>query len=102
MHVFNQTALEVCEGQQYDMDFESEAQVSEDVLFGDDSFENVCFGGCSSQDGSVIAEAPEEQLKNLRFWIELGHCLSIARRLFRRFWRSQNFWKASGRRHHRK
>jgi geranylgeranyl diphosphate synthase type II len=28
MEVFNKTALEVCEGQQYDMDFESQARVS--------------------------------------------------------------------------
>ena len=103
MHVFNQTALEVCEGQQYDMDFESEAQVSEASYLEMIRLKTSVLVAAALKMGAIIAEAPEEQSSNdLRFWIELGHCLSVARRLFRRFWRSQNFWKASGRRHHRK
>ncbi len=73
MHVFNQTALEVCEGQQYDMDFESEAQVSEASYLEMIRLKTSVLVAAALKMGAIIAEAPEEQAQKIYdFGLNLG------------------------------
>jgi geranylgeranyl diphosphate synthase type II len=68
MQVFNQTALEVCEGQQYDMNFESQARVSEkdylhmielktSVLLAAAMKTGAICGGAPSPDPDILYDA---------------------------------------------
>jgi len=65
LDVFNQTALEVCEGQQYDMDFETRDDVKEEeyiemirlktaVLLGGSLKVGALIGGASDRDAQLI------------------------------------------------
>jgi len=67
LRVFNQTALEVCEGQQYDMDFETQKDVSESeylkmielktsVLIAGALKIGALIGGASEQDADTLYE----------------------------------------------
>ena len=60
LEVFNKTAVEVCEGQQMDMDFE----VKEDVLISDYiemiRLKTSVLLGCALEMGAIIANASEE------------------------------------------
>jgi geranylgeranyl diphosphate synthase type II len=52
LNVFNQTAIEVCEGQQWDMDFESREDVSISEYMNMITLKTVCFTCCGSADRS--------------------------------------------------
>ena len=41
MDIFSQTALEICEGQQWDMEFETRNDVTVSRIYGDDSFKDI-------------------------------------------------------------
>ena len=71
--VFNQTALEVCEGQQYDMDFESRQKVSVvEYMRMIELKTSVLLAGAVVM-GAVQGGASEEDCRALRrFAIELG------------------------------
>jgi geranylgeranyl diphosphate synthase type II len=73
LSVFTQTALEVCEGQQYDMDFESKQKVSvvEDMRMIELKTSVLLAGAVVI--GAILGGASEEDCKALRrFAIELG------------------------------
>lgn len=73
--LFTKTAIQVCEGQQYDIDFDSR----EDVKIADYlkmiEFKTAVLVGASLQMGAIVAEAPEESKKML---YEFGRLLGIA------------------------
>ena len=71
--VFNQTALEVCEGQQYDMDFEERQKVSVvEYMHMIELKTSVLLAGAVVM-GALIGGASEENCRLLRrFAIELG------------------------------
>jgi len=71
--LFNQTALEVCEGQQYDMDFESRDNVSIDEYIDMIKFKTAVLLGCSLQMGAIIGGANHADAKELyNFGVNLG------------------------------
>ncbi len=73
IRLFNQTAIEVCEGQQYDMDFESQEQVSIEQYITMISLKTAVLLGCSMQMGAMIAQASEEdQINCYEFGKNLG------------------------------
>ena len=75
MEVFNKTALEVCEGQQYDMDFETSANVSlEDYLQMIEKKTAVLLG-CALKMGAIIANASAEDAEHI---YETGRNLGMA------------------------
>ncbi len=73
LSVFNQTALEVCEGQQYDMDFESRQKVSVvEYMRMIELKTSVLLAGAVGI-GGILGGASEEECRLLRrFAIELG------------------------------
>jgi geranylgeranyl diphosphate synthase type II len=73
LEVFNQTAIEVCEGQQYDMDFETSDEVSIPEYMEMIRLKTAVLLGCSLKAGALIAGAPDEDLQNIYdFGINIG------------------------------
>ena len=73
LRVFNDMAIQVCEGQQYDMDFESKPKVSVvEYMHMIELKTSVLLGGAVVI-GALLGGAPEEDCRKLhRFAIELG------------------------------
>ncbi|MBO5882000.1 MAG: polyprenyl synthetase family protein [Alistipes sp.] len=73
LHIFNDMALEVCEGQQYDMDFESMTVVTvEDYIQMIERKTSALLSG-SAMIGATLAGASDDDIKKLyRFATELG------------------------------
>mgnify|MGYP002644178858 CR=1 FL=1 len=73
MQVFNTMALQVCEGQQYDMDFEQKRKVSVvEYMHMIELKTSVLLAGAVTI-GAIIGGAPKEDCRTLyRFAIELG------------------------------
>lgn len=73
MHLFNDMALEVCEGQQYDMDFETKDRVSVvDYIQMIERKTSALLSG-SATIGATLAGASDEDTKKIyRFATELG------------------------------
>lgn len=73
LSVFTQTALEVCEGQQYDMDFESKPKVSVVEYMRMIELKTSVLLAGAVVIGAILGGASEEDCKALRrFAIELG------------------------------
>jgi len=71
--LFNQTAIEVCEGQQYDMDFELRSDVSIQEYIQMIRFKTAVLLGCSLQMGAIIGGACQKDAKALyHFGLNLG------------------------------
>lgn len=73
MPIFNAMALEVCEGQQYDMDFEGKAEVSVEEYIRMIELKTSALLSGSAMIGATLAGASEEDIKRVyRFATELG------------------------------
>lgn len=71
--LFNATALQICEGQQYDMDFETKNNVTLEQYIHMISFKTAVLLGCALQMGAIIAEAVEKECKEIYdFGLNLG------------------------------
>lgn len=71
--LFNQTALEVCEGQQFDMDFESVQSVPLESYIKMITFKTAVLVAASLKMGAIIAQADEKDTQNLYdFGLNLG------------------------------
>ncbi len=73
MDVFHRTALEVCEGQQMDMDFESRSDVGFSEYLEMIRLKTAVLLGCSLKMGAIIAKAPNQVGNDLYdFGVSLG------------------------------
>lgn len=73
MQVFTKTALEVCEGQQYDMDFESMNQVTINQYIDMIRLKTAVLLGASLKIGALVAEASLSDANHLYdFGVNLG------------------------------
>ncbi len=63
--LFSRYALEVCEGQQYDMDFEERADVALDEYLEMIRLKTAVLLSCSLQIGAAVANAPAEERERL-------------------------------------
>jgi geranylgeranyl diphosphate synthase type II len=75
LEVFNTTAVEVCEGQQYDMDFELSESVSIDDYLKMIELKTAVLLGCSLKMGAIIGGSNEENANHL---YEFGRNLGVA------------------------
>ncbi|MBS1637230.1 MAG: polyprenyl synthetase family protein [Bacteroidetes bacterium] len=73
--LFSKTAMEVCEGQQFDMNFESQSQVSVDDYLAMITGKTAVLLGCSLQMGAICAGASKEEQNHL---YEFGKHVGIA------------------------
>lgn len=71
---FNQTAVEVCEGQQIDMNFESEANVSESDYIEMIRLKTAVLLGFSLEYGGMLAEM---DAKHTQLLYQMGECMGI-------------------------
>lgn len=73
LHTFNQTATEVCEGQQMDMDFESMENVTIEAYLEMIRLKTAVLLGCSLKMGAIIAGASVKDQDDLySFGVNLG------------------------------
>ena len=71
--LFSATALQICEGQQYDMDFEERDDVTEDEYIDMIRLKTAVLLGCALKTGAYVANAPAETADALyRFGENLG------------------------------
>ena len=71
--LFSKTALEVCEGQQYDIDFETRNDVLIDEYLKMIEYKTAVLVGASLKMGAVIANASEDDAQNMYlFGLNLG------------------------------
>ncbi len=73
LEIFNQTALEVCEGQQLDMDFETAENVNISDYLKMIANKTAVLLGCSLEMGAIVANATATDRKALyEFGVNLG------------------------------
>ncbi|MFO7939556.1 MAG: polyprenyl synthetase family protein [Bacteroidales bacterium] len=75
LQVFNKTALEVCEGQQYDMDFETKQEVSEDAYLKMIELKTSVLIAGALKIGALIGGASEQEAASL---YEFGRLMGLA------------------------
>lgn len=73
LRVFNKIAIEVCEGQQWDMDFEKKKSISEESYLQMIRLKTSVLLGGALQMGAILADASDEDLIRINdFGIHLG------------------------------
>ncbi len=71
LEVFNETVIQICEGQQYDMNFETLNNVSEAEYLNMIRLKTAVLPANSLKIGAIIANAPENEINNLYLFGEL-------------------------------
>lgn len=94
--LFSQTALKVCEGQQYDMNFETQSTVSLEEYIHMITGKTAVLCACALKMGALIAEADKEDSDNL---YEFGRYLGIAFQLMDDYLDVFGNQKAVGKKH---
>lgn len=78
MQIFNQTAVEVCEGQQMDMDFERRADITIPEYIEMIRLKTSVLLGCALEMGAIISDASIENRKALYdFGVNIGIAFQI-------------------------
>lgn len=73
LYLFTETALEIGEGQQYDMDFETRTDVTEDEYIEMIRLKTSVLLACSLKIGAILGGAPDEDAYNLyKFGEQMG------------------------------
>lgn len=73
--LFSKTAIEVCEGQQYDIDFETREDVTIEEYLKMIEYKTAVLVGASLKMGAIVANTSEENKKKI---YEFGRLLGIA------------------------
>ncbi len=73
--LFSKTALEVCEGQQYDIDFETRNDVTIDEYLKMIEYKTAVLVGAAMKMGAIVADAAEKDQVNI---YDFGRYLGIA------------------------
>lgn len=97
LELFSTTAAQVCEGQQYDMDFENMDVVPMDDYLKMIGLKTAVLIACAAKMGALIADAPAESADLLyRFGYDLGLAFQIADDWLDTYGDSAVFGKAIG------
>lgn len=79
LELFSRTAAQVCEGQQYDMEFESRDAVSMEEYLQMIGLKTAVLIACSARMGALLARVPEKDSQAFyRFGYNLGLAFQIA------------------------
>ena len=97
MEIFTTTALQVCEGQQYDMDFESRQKVSVvEYMHMIELKTSVLLAGAAAI-GAVLGDASEEDCRQIyRYALELGLAFQLQDDLLDSYGREEELGKKIG------
>ncbi len=97
LSIFSQTAIEVCEGQQLDMDFEHRNDVSVEEYIEMIRLKTAVLFAASLKLGSIIGDAPKEDTENLyRFGLAIGLGFQLEDDLLDTFGDEKVFGKKTG------
>ena len=97
LNVFSKTAIEVCEGQQYDLNFESLDKVSEDEYINMIRLKTSVLLGAALKIGALIAGASKPDLEAIYlFGVNIGIAFQIQDDILDAFGESDKFGKLSG------
>lgn len=97
LSVFNRTAIEVCEGQQYDLNFETSNDVTVDSYIEMIKLKTAVLFGASLKIGALIGGASEENSENLYdFGLNIGLGFQLKDDLLDTFGNEQVFGKKTG------
>lgn len=97
LELFTETASRVCEGQQYDMDFENLPYITQDDYLKMIGLKTAVLIACSAQMGALLAQAPDEICKALYdFGYKLGMAFQITDDYLDTFGNEQFFGKKIG------
>ena len=78
MELFTRTAIEIDEGQQYDMDFETRMDVSEDEYIEMIRLKTSVLLACALKMGAMLADAPQEDCEALyQFGEKIGLAFQV-------------------------
>lgn len=73
LNIFTETALQIGEGQQYDMDFETRIDVTEEEYIEMIRLKTSVLLACALEMGAILADAPSEDAGNLyKFGEQIG------------------------------
>lgn len=97
MAMFNRTAIEVYEGQQYDMDFEQRSDVSVDEYLEMIRLKTSVLLGCAAALGAIASEASESRIRAIyRYGEQLGLAFQLRDDLLDTFGDPATFGKKIG------
>lgn len=97
LQLFNTTSLAVCEGQQYDMDFEKRIKVTEAEYIEMIRLKTSVLLGCALQMGAIIAGADERSQRLLYdFGVNLGVAFQLQDDILDVYGNPQSFGKQIG------
>ncbi len=95
--VFNKTAIEVCEGQQLDMNYEDQANVTIEDYLDMIRLKTAVFLGASLKIGAIIGETTPENIDNIYcFGEHLGMAFQLQDDLLDVFGDEEKFGKQTG------
>jgi len=95
--LLSKTAIEVCEGQQYDMDFETRPNTSEEEYIEMIRLKTAVLVGCALQMGAIIGKASEEDQQAIYdFGIQLGLAFQLQDDYLDTFGDQETFGKKIG------
>jgi len=95
--VFTQTAIEVCEGQQHDMDFENRTHVTEEEYIEMIRLKTAVLIGCSLKIGGIVGNASKEDLEYIyKFGEKLGIAFQLKDDLLDAYADQEKFGKQTG------
>lgn len=97
LELFSTTALEVCQGQQFDMDFESRMDVTESEYIEMIRLKTAVLLACALKIGAIIAKAPIQDIDLLyQFGINIGLAFQLKDDLLDVYGDSKTFGKKIG------
>ena len=97
LETFNSTALEACEGQQMDINFESLDVVSKDDYLLMSNYKTAALFGASMQIGAIIAGAPNEDIEFMsQYGRNLGMAFQLRDDLLDLYGEQKDFGKKTG------
>lgn len=97
IQLFTKTAIEVCEGQQYDMDFETRMDVAEEEYLEMIRLKTGVLLGCSLKAGALLANQPDKLADQLyQYGLNLGLAFQLQDDLLDTFGTQETFGKKIG------